>query len=159
MSARGYFAERARLSGEGRACPRDMTCQRPINHKGKCDASDPPVSGRKPSAAPVFHPGDVVLDPGGSTPTTPGIVIEASARSVTVVWANGGRSGGPGLLRCLAHREPRLIVAVTPGMMGNRGWNREQAVKAALRLARIEVDDNGAERATPTGREAARRAP
>ena len=107
------------------------------------------MSARKPSAAPVFHPGDVVLDPGGSTPTTPGIVIEASARSVTVVWANGGRSGGPGLLRCLAHREPRLIVAVTPGMMGNRGWNREQAVKAALRLARIEVDDNGAERATP----------
>lgn len=43
MSARGHFAERAWLSGEGRACPRDMSCQLPINHKGKCDASDPPV--------------------------------------------------------------------------------------------------------------------
>jgi len=113
---------------------------------------------RKPSAAPVFHPGEVVLDPGGSTPTTPGIVIEASARSATVVWANGGRSGGPGMLRCLAHREPRLSVAVTPGMMGNRGWNREQAVRAALRREGVEVGEEMRKRATPTGREAARRA-
>lgn len=111
---------------------------------------------RKPSAAPVFALGDVVLDPGGSAPTTPGIVIEASARSVTVVWANGGRSGGPGMLRCLAHREPRLSVDVTPGMLGNRGWNREQAVRAVLRRAGVDADADGAERATPAGREAAR---
>ena len=64
MSARGYFAERARLSGEGRACPRDMTCQRPINHKGKCDASDPPMTARKPSAALTVRCSTCFSEPG-----------------------------------------------------------------------------------------------
>ena len=97
---------------------------------------------RKPSEAP-FAAGDVVLDPGGAWPTVPAVVVEIQGRGLVVVWAHGGRGGGPGLLRCLVHREPRANVPVTPGMLGNRGWNREQAVKAALRRAGIAVDDAG----------------
>lgn len=117
---------------------------------------------RKPSAAlrrprPVsdFSVGDVVLDPDDHCPTTPAIVVEVRGRGIDAVWAHGGRGGGAGLLYSLVHREPRVRVEVTAGMLGNRGWNREQAVRAALRRAGIEVDDYGAEPA-PAGREAAR---
>lgn len=34
-----HFESRAQLSGEGRACPFSMTCQREINHRGACDPS------------------------------------------------------------------------------------------------------------------------
>lgn len=106
------------------------------------------VSAREPNEA-LFAVGDVVLDPGGDWPTVPAVVVEMQGRGLVAVWAHGERIGGPGLLRCLTHREPRARVPVTPGMLGNRGWNREQAVKAALRRAGIAV--------TGTGREAVKR--
>lgn len=96
--------------------------------------------------AAAFATGDVVFD--RDAPDVPGIVTETHERSVTVVTEDGARTRGPGLLRVLRHREPRVNVPVTPGMLGNRGWNREQAVKAALRKAGPRGDDSRAETAS-----------
>ena len=80
-----------------------------------------------------FAPGDVVYD--HDADGVLGIVTLVRERSLDVVWEHGGRTGGPGLLLCLQHREPRLRLDVPTGALGNRGWNREQAVTAALRKA------------------------
>jgi len=80
-----------------------------------------------------FTAGDVVLDV--DEPEVLGLVTEVRLRGLTVVWGNGGRVSGPGLLAILRHHEPRLRVDVPAGALGNRGWNREQAVTAALRRA------------------------
>jgi len=77
--------------------------------------------------------GDVVFDV--DEPGVLGLVTEVRERSLTVVWQNGGRVSGPGLLAILRHHEPRLRVDVPAGALGNRGWNREQAVTAAIRRA------------------------
>ena len=82
-----------------------------------------------------FTAGDVVIDE--DRPDVLGIVTVVRERSLDVVWQDGGRTGGPGLLLCLQHREPRLRLDVPPGALGYRGWNREQAVTAALRRAGV----------------------
>lgn len=86
---------------------------------------------------PPFEVGDVVYDE--EEPRALGIVTEVRPRGLTVVFANGARCGGPGLLHVLRHREPRLRVPVPQGALGNRGWNREQAVTAALRRAGVTL--------------------
>jgi hypothetical protein len=83
--------------------------------------------------AAAFEVGDVVFDE--ARPNELGIVREVDMRSCTIAWAHGGTSGGPGLLPCLRHREPRLRLEVPRGAHAVRGWNREQAVRAALRRA------------------------
>lgn len=83
--------------------------------------------------APTFEPGDVVVDE--EAPDVLGIVTEGGGRGVTVVWAHGGRAGGPGLRHVLRHIEQTVRVPVPAGALGPRGWNREQAVMAALRRA------------------------
>lgn len=83
--------------------------------------------------AATFTAGEVVLDE--EHPGVLGIVTEAHARSLTIVWEHGGRSAGPGQVLNIRHREPRVNVEVPVGALGNLGWNREQAVKAALRKA------------------------
>ena len=80
-----------------------------------------------------FTAGDVVTDEELGT----GIVTEVRERSLTVVFTSGARAGGPGLLDCILHHEPRHRVEVPPGALGNRGWNREQAVTAVLRRAGV----------------------
>jgi hypothetical protein len=77
-----------------------------------------------------FAVGDVVLDI--DEPDVLGLVTEVRERSLTIVFENGGRAAGPGLLNVIRHRKPRAQVDVPPGALGNRGWNREQAVLAAL---------------------------
>lgn len=81
------------------------------------------------SATSAFSVGDVVTYEDDGL----GIVTAVAGRGVTVVFANGGRMGGPGMLADLKHIEPRVNVPVPPGALGNRGWNRQQAVTAALR--------------------------
>ncbi len=82
---------------------------------------------------PGFVLGDVVVDK--DAPDVLCVVTEVRERSMTVVSERGARFGGPGLLNVMRHREPRVRVEVPPGAMGNRGWNREQAVTATLRRA------------------------
>lgn len=79
--------------------------------------------------------GDVVYDV--AMPAVPGIVTNVGERSAMIVFADGGRAGGPGLVSVLRHWKPRVRVEVPRGALGNRGWNREQAVKAALRRAGV----------------------
>lgn len=81
----------------------------------------------------TFEVGDVVYHE--EEPATLGIVTRVAMRGVTVVWSNGGSEGGPGLVPGLHHREPRVRLPVPNGALGYRGWNREQAVTAALRRA------------------------
>lgn len=80
-----------------------------------------------------FEVGDVVYDE--DNPQTLGIITAVGHRGVGVVWSHGGTSGGPGLLWILKHREPRVRMDVPEGARGYRGWNRQQAVTAALRRA------------------------
>lgn len=80
-----------------------------------------------------FRDGDVVYDV--ETPGTLGIVTHGSERSVTVVWSHGGRAAGPGLMLTLKHVDPRVSIDVPAAALGYRGWNREQAVTAALKRA------------------------
>lgn len=80
-----------------------------------------------------FEVGDVVYDE--DEPGTLGIVTHTSDTSVTVVWANGGRVQGPGLLYTLKHVDPRVSLDVPAAALGYHGWNREQAVTAALNRA------------------------
>ena len=94
----------------------------------------------------LFNVGDVVFDEG--KPDVLGIVKEADDCGLDVVWEHGGTSCGPGLAPVTWHREPRVNVPVTPGMLGNRGWNREQAVKAALRKSGLRGDDSRAKTAS-----------
>ncbi len=82
-----------------------------------------------------FAPGDVVDDEEDGT----GIVTEVRERGLTVVYAHGGRASGPGLLDCIMHREPRVRIEVPPGALARRGWNREQAVTAALTRAGVAL--------------------
>lgn len=84
-----------------------------------------------PSKPTDFREGDVVFDVDNKQ--TLGIITKVDNRGVTLVWEDGGRSAGPGLLRVLEHHEPRITVVVPTGVLGNRGWNREQAIRAALR--------------------------
>jgi hypothetical protein len=70
------------------------------------------------SAFHVFAPGDVVID---EQEAVVGIVTETRQRGLTVVWEDGGRAAGPGLLSIIRHREPRARVDVPPGALGNRG--------------------------------------
>jgi hypothetical protein len=84
-----------------------------------------------------FERGDVVFD--GEAPGVLGIVTEVRGRGISVVWEHGGRSGGPGLLLSIRHREPHLCLEIPVGALGNRGWNREQAIKAALRRAGLRA--------------------
>lgn len=86
---------------------------------------------QRPAGA--FAVGDVVVDI--DAPGILGVVTEVRERGIIIVWEHGGRSGGPGLLLCIQHREPRARIEVPPGAFGNRGWNREQAIMAALRRA------------------------
>lgn len=79
--------------------------------------------------AATFKPGDIVTYPEDGT----GIITRVGLRSVVVMFAHGGHAGGPGLLHHLKHREPRVNLPVPAGALGNHGWNREQAVSAALR--------------------------
>lgn len=83
--------------------------------------------------AALFRPGDVVFDE--ENPNVLGIVTETRTLSLDIVWKHGGRAGGPGLVPSTWHREPRVNVPVTAGMLGRRAWNRQQAVTAALRKA------------------------
>lgn len=83
--------------------------------------------------AALFRPGDVVFDE--DLPTILGIVTERRRIGMDIVWEHGGRTSGPGSLPGTWHREPRVNVPVTTGMLGHRWWNRQQAVKAALRKA------------------------
>jgi hypothetical protein len=78
-----------------------------------------------------FVAGDLVIDI--DEPDVLGIVTEVRERGVSVCWENGGRISGPGALDFLKHLEPRIRIVVPRGTLGYRGWNREQAVKAALR--------------------------
>lgn len=80
-----------------------------------------------------FVAGDVVFDE--EDPNVLAIVTKVGNRSIEVVFENGARAGGRGLLGILRHREPRMRVDAPSGALGNRGWNREQAVTAALRRA------------------------
>ena len=43
------------------------------------------------------------------------------------------------LLDCIMHREPRVRIEVPPGALARRGWNREQAVTAALTRAGVAL--------------------
>jgi len=81
----------------------------------------------------LFRPGDVVFDE--ERPDVLGIVEEASGRGMSIVWEHGGSSGGGGLVPSTWHHEPRVNVPVPKGALGHRWWNRQQAVKAALRRA------------------------
>lgn len=83
----------------------------------------------------LFAPGDIVFDE--EHPDVLGIVTECAERGIRVVFEHGGGAAGPGLLPAFRHREPRVNVPVPAGSLGNRGWNREQAVKAALRRAGV----------------------
>lgn len=94
----------------------------------------------------LFRAGDVVFDE--ERPDVLGIVTETRAVGLDIVWETGGSAGGSGMVPSTWHREPRVNVPVTPGMLGNRGWNREQAVKAALRKAGLRGDDSRAETAS-----------
>lgn len=82
---------------------------------------------------PKFALGDVVYDE--DRPDTLGIVARSDPAPV-VVWEDGSRSGGPGLLRVLRHHF-RLNIRVPPGAHTTRAWNRAQAVVAALGRAGI----------------------
>lgn len=82
-----------------------------------------------------FTAGDVVID--ADSPDVLGVVTLVRERGLDVVWQHGGRTGGPGLLFTLQHREPRVRLDVPKGALGHRGWNREQAVTAALRRAGV----------------------
>lgn len=79
----------------------------------------------------LFRPGDVVFDE--EMPEILGIVTERFRIGLDIVWEHGGRMGGPAPNTW--HREPRVNVPVTTGMLGHRWWNRRQAVMAALRKA------------------------
>lgn len=81
-----------------------------------------------------YKPGDVVVQREGGHL---GIVTEADRSMPTVVFAHGGRRYGAML--GVRHLKPRRNIPVPKGALGNRGWNREQAVTAALRRAGIEV--------------------
>jgi hypothetical protein len=60
-----------------------------------------------------------------------GVVTAVGRRTLTVVWEHGGREAGAPL-REECEREG-VTVPITIGMLGRRGWNREQAIRAALR--------------------------
>lgn len=85
-----------------------------------------------------FSAGDVVLD--AAAPDRLGIVAEVVGRGLNVVWENGGRSGGPGLVAVLRHREPRMRVEAGPGLTSDRWAVRQRAVGAALARARIRLE-------------------
>lgn len=81
----------------------------------------------------AFSVGDVVHDEDRARRL--GIVTEVGKRSVAVVWDDGSRAMGPGLVPSLRHHDPRLRVQVPKGALGYRWWNRQQSIKAALRRA------------------------
>ena len=81
----------------------------------------------------LFRPGDVAFDE--EKPDVLGIVQEARGTCLDIVWEDGSTSCGPGLATVTWHREPRVNVPVPKGALGYRWWNRQQAVKAALRRA------------------------
>ena len=87
------------------------------------------------AVTPPFQEGDVVYDE--EDPTKLGLITAVHARSVVVVFENGVRSGGPGLLIVLRLREPRVRLDVPRGALGNRWWNRSQSIRAALRRAGV----------------------
>lgn len=83
----------------------------------------------------LFQAGDVVFEE--EKPGVFGIVTETAGLASRIVWQHGGGAAGPGLWPSIWHREPRINVPVPNGALGNRGWNREQAVTAALRKAGV----------------------
>ena len=98
-----------------------------------------------------FVPGDVVVDeydPWWNGNVKLGIITQVGQRSIVVVWNHGGLSCGPGLLEDVRLRWPLVRDQVPAGALGHRGWNREQAVKAALRHAGIASDPASKERGT-----------
>ena len=86
-----------------------------------------------------FSVGDVVFDE--QNPKVLGLVTEVHTgerRGITVVFEDGDRvGGGLGFARVLRRHAPRARCAVPPGALGARGWNRQQAISAALRRAGV----------------------
>lgn len=81
-----------------------------------------------------YRPGDIVVD---RERGHVGIVTDGGRRVVTVVFWSGERRAGAML--GVGHVRPRRNIAVPKGAMGTRGWNRQQAVTAALRRAGISA--------------------
>jgi len=89
------------------------------------------------ATAALLHPGDIVVREG-----LRGVVTGVYNRTARVVWEHGGGEAGCFLgSNALELQQPHVRVAVTKGMLGYRGWQRQLAVGAALRrLEKKPVD-------------------
>lgn len=88
----------------------------------------------KPSA---FAVGDVVhhIDDHARV----GVVTEIGKRTIDVVFADGCRASGGGLLAVMRKVRPRVALPPRPGWYARRGWNREQSVRASFARAGIAL--------------------
>lgn len=81
-----------------------------------------------------YAPGDLVFE---RETGRVGVVLTIGNRGGRIVFADGGGRGGAFL--GIRHLKPRRNIPVPAGALGNRGWNRQQAVTVAIRRAGIEV--------------------